>query len=386
MNDSQPIVPWLRHLSRMIPPSGVVLVGAGRGTGEWVEFLSGLPDTMSILVEADPVEFRFLESMVSGRPAWRFHNQVISKEAGLVDFHETSISSENSLVAPEQLREFWPNLTARQVVPRQAIALDEILSGVEVNWLLVDCLPALPLIEGASAQLGGIDVMVARVVLSTTAAGLHAASLQALQDSLEQQGFHLQAVEPSRHPSLGHALFVRADCFGSKGVREQLLHAEARIGNLLEEITRAKSQIETLTDEKARAEKEAAERMVRLESLEKSNLELTECQKRMEEEIAETKSQIETLTDEKARAEKEVAGRMVRLEEELTGAKSQIETLADEKSRAEKEAVEKLTRLHALRKSNAELMERQKRMDEEIGRTKIQIGLLEKLFCREHEK
>jgi len=354
MNDSQPIVPWLRHLSQIIPPSGMVLVGAGRGTSEWVEFLSGLPDTMSVLVEADSVNYKFLESMAPGHPSWRFYNEVISKEAGEIDFYETSISSENSLIDPDYLRGFWPNLTAHQITPRQAIALDGLLVDVEASWLFIDCLPALPIIEGADACLGGIDVIVARVVLPATDERLHSASLQALQGSLEAQGFRLQAVEPSRHPALGHALFIRTDCFGNEGARKPLLHAEERIESLLEELARAEQQIEALTNEKSQAEQEAAERRIQLESLEKSNLELKERQQQMDEEIAHAKQQIEALTN--------------------------------EKSQARKEAAERLPELHALRRTNAELMERQKRMDEEITKAKIQIELLEKLFFREPEK
>ena len=44
-----PITPWLQMLSQLMPPTGVLLVGAGAGTGPWVQLLQTLAVPLSLI-------------------------------------------------------------------------------------------------------------------------------------------------------------------------------------------------------------------------------------------------------------------------------------------------------------------------------------------------
>jgi hypothetical protein len=269
MKDNQPIVPWMEHLSQLIPPSGVVYVGAGQGGGDWVRFLSVLDDIPVILVEADPISFKFLESMATGHAGWQIRNEVITQEVANVSFHQTTVSSENSLICTDHLLGIWPNLKLQQVLSLQSLTLEKLLDETPLlfNWLLIDCLPALPIIEGLGDGLDAVDVIAARVIVSNVESALEVATLQSLQDSLGTHGFRLQAVEISRHPSLAHALFIRSDCFGYKDIRQQMAGAEEKVASLSQQLATAEGRIPSLDPQLAAADQVIAERDQRIAGL-----------------------------------------------------------------------------------------------------------------------
>lgn len=258
MKENQPILPWLEHLFQLIPSSGLILVGAGPGNSKWLEYLRERPEIAAKLVEADPVQFKCLERVASNFPNWQISKEVIAQHRGPVAFYQSSLSSENSLIEPDALRGIWPNLTAHQTLDLHAITLEDLLceSPAPVNCLLIDCLPAKSIIESAHAGLDSVNIIVARVVIGVTEGQLASASLCTLQAYMEQCGYRLLSVETTRHPSLGHALFIRGDCLDGHKLKEKNIQIEALSETNLaiearqrlidEELENAKCQIELI--------------------------------------------------------------------------------------------------------------------------------------------
>lgn len=215
---------WLDHLRILCPPTGVVLVGAGAGTGDWVQRLMQWGTHNVTLVEADETQFEHLQHSVAVRDRWHLRKQVIARNAEIVTYHLASNTLESGLLEPESLRSLWPNLKTCQKQTRQAIALADLPQDAQTpaNWLLVDCLPALPIIQGAANQLAAFDVIALRVLLDSQALRSSGATTGELQPALQILGFRCLAIEAGRHPAVGHALFVRDTPAQARQLQQQL--------------------------------------------------------------------------------------------------------------------------------------------------------------------
>lgn len=204
------LLSWLDHLRILMPPRHVTLVGAGNGSGPWVQWLLSRAVPSATLVEADDALIHPLQATVAAASgAWRVRKQVIGPETATVTFHVASVSSESGLLEPESLRSLWPNLKTRQKQTRQAITLDELLQDDEqgANWLIVDCWPALPLLQGGQQALAQMDVALVRTTMGAdTPDTLNPSEVEA---QLVAQGFRAIATDAGRHPGVGHALYVR---------------------------------------------------------------------------------------------------------------------------------------------------------------------------------
>lgn len=204
------LLSWLDHLRILMPPRHVTLVGAGNGSGPWVQWLLSRAVPSATLVEADDALIHPLQATVAAASgAWRVRKQVIGPETATVTFHVASVSSESGLLEPESLRSLWPNLKTRQKQTRQAITLDELLQDDEqsANWLIVDCWPAQPLLQGGLQALSQMDVLIVRTTMGAdTPDTLNPAEVES---ALTEAGFRQIAADAGRHPGVGHALYVR---------------------------------------------------------------------------------------------------------------------------------------------------------------------------------
>lgn len=222
----QSILPWLDMLSQLYPPCGVVLVGAGSGSSSWVQYLMAANWRNVTLIEADEATARSLKATTQSHPSWDVKPHVIGPRSGPIPFYSASLHTESGLLEPETLRSLWPNLKTRTKQTRQAVSLGELLEASPSSWLVVDCLPARSIIEGAVVHLPGIDLIAARVVLDAAQLGEEDGELESLQQLLHVHGFRLLAREAGRHPAIGHALFVR-DTRSDIGVLRQTLEQKA---------------------------------------------------------------------------------------------------------------------------------------------------------------
>jgi len=296
----QAITPWLQLLSQLMPPTGVLLVGAGAGTGPWVQLLQTLAVPSATLVEADDTQFEHLQRSVPQRDGWRLRKQVVGPRTETVTYYQASNAFESGLLAPESLRSLWPNLKTTHKQTRQAIALAELQQDADpaANWLLLDCLPALPIIQGAAQQLAGVDVIAVRVLLNESAPEAEAdssaitisAAADQLQPALQALGFRYLAIETSRHPALGHALFVRDTAAQASQLQRQLS----------QQAQTHQEQTQALAHAKTTAEKLAAACQATLAALQTQHEQLAQEQTKLMAASAELTSAKDQLGDQLA--------------------------------------------------------------------------------------
>lgn len=368
------IIPWLAHLNVLMPPGHIALVGAGNGKGVWVQWLvhqASMP--RATLIEADPLQFatlqRTLNSFGERAQYCEIRNTLVASQPGTTFFFVASNHQESGLLEPHSLLGLWPNLQTEEAKELSAITLDTLLgdpgegaepSMSERHWLVVDCLPAGELLQ-ASSRLDLVDVVIARVLLGELQSIPAGASLGEVSELLQRNGMVQIAVEATRHPGIGYALFVR-DARSALHAQVQTHHSERQKlrlngeeqAKLLQEF---QAQIERLTQAKLIVETESQERVQQLEQLGKVR---DEQAKRVQEHQA----QIEQLTQTKAAADKHLQKRTQQLEqvgkardEQTKLAQdrlAQIEQLTQAKAAADKQSQERAQQLEQLGKARDE--------------------------------
>src|SRR5690606_38343140 len=138
---------------------------------------------------------------------WR---DVVAPKAGATIFHRASNASESGLLPIQDLRELWPNLApGEQVAGDGATTLDALHAeaGTDINWLLLDCLPAAALLQGGAQLLSQVDVALVRVASGLPQEAL--AGQQAVDQVLGEAGMRCVHSQSERHPALAHVLYVR---------------------------------------------------------------------------------------------------------------------------------------------------------------------------------
>jgi hypothetical protein len=202
---------WLDHLRVLEPVLGVVHVGVGNGRAadryaDWgVHF--------AILVEANEDLRDKLVATLRGRDNWTVHSKLVSSREVDMDFFVASNSNESGVLRPEAFAALWRNLNTRERRRLNATTLEAILAvsngGQKVNWAVVDCVPALPVLLGASHCLDRWDVIVARVILDDSKAPDEDASKSRIDEFLSSRGYWCVACHEELQPAIGSALYIR---------------------------------------------------------------------------------------------------------------------------------------------------------------------------------
>jgi len=206
-----PLQDWLEHLRGIAPIAGVVHVGAGNGNcaeqyAEW-----DVP--LAVLVEADEDYREKLSAAARSRPGWRAYIAMIGDDSGECDFHVASNPSESGSLKPENFGALWRNLRTTEIRHVRSFKLDEFVgptTGIAApNWLVVDCFPAVPILQGAAALLDHADVILSRVILDERVLALPGAAKVDVDKSLSGLGYRCIATEEDRQPATGWALYMR---------------------------------------------------------------------------------------------------------------------------------------------------------------------------------
>ncbi len=168
----------------------------------------------AIFVIPDKVHQRSLIPIIEAHPGWSSLRAVVAASAAEREYFNASNPRESGLVSPDSLVCIWRNLKAvsRHIVP--VTTLDVVIKDIAANvpapnWLVVDCLPALPVMQGATSCLEVCDVVMARAVIDESLVIDPSTSLSALDEDLTRRGFRRLAIQEERHPALGTALFAR---------------------------------------------------------------------------------------------------------------------------------------------------------------------------------
>jgi hypothetical protein len=234
---------WLQHLLALTPPTGVTYVGAGNGSNPWIKLLQDAKAPNVTLVEGDDMQYQQLQRGLVVPENWRLVRNVVAAESSPVVFYRASIGGESGLLEPEGLRLLWPNIQTRDKQTRHAVILSELLQETAGggNWLFVDCLPALPLIQGAASQLDNIEVIVARMLLDDSGMPASLSDQRPLQDWLNENGFRLLIKQEGHHPALGYGLFVRDQQSSANHLRIQVCEATKKQQELDQQLSQARS-------------------------------------------------------------------------------------------------------------------------------------------------
>ena len=368
------IIPWLEHLNVLMRPRNIALVGAGNGKGIWAQWLAHQASESRVtLIEAEPLRYsmlqRTLDSLGERAQHCEIRNTLVGTEQGTASFFVASSQQESGLLEPRSLLSLWPNLQTEEVKELSAMPLDTLIGDAsedvgqslgEGHWMVIDCLPAAALLR-ASNKLDLVDVVVARVLLGERHAVPDGTSLQEVAELLQQQGMPQIAVEGTRHPGIGYALFVR-DARAALHVQVRTHHSECQKlrlngeeqARLLQEF---QAQIERLTQAKLVVETQSQERFLQLEQLSKA---CDEQAKLAQERLTQT----EQLTQAKAVAEKLSQERAQQVEQ-LTKARdeqaklvqerlAQTEQLTQAKAAADRQLQERAQQLEQVGKASDE--------------------------------
>lgn len=205
------LIPCLEQLLLLIPPKHVTLVGAGNGQGALVQWLSKLENSIT-LVEALEQNFKALQNQKKNGALLnaKLENRVVAPLAGSSQFFVHSIAAENGLLSVTHLKKLWPNLELVSSMPSKAVQLVHFLNEeFDHQWLFIDCLPAASLIQScAPSILSKVDVVLVRAVVSADR-DEHLAGAYLDEVTGVLPGFIQCVLQPSIHPEIYYALFVR---------------------------------------------------------------------------------------------------------------------------------------------------------------------------------
>jgi YD repeat-containing protein len=200
------------QLRRFDSITGIVHVGSGFGTGAMHQWRTwDVP--RALLIEADAERSAWIDTALADNPGWRCVSDVISAADGEVEFFVASNPAESGLLEPESLRAVWPNLHTVEKRKVAARRLDSVFGDLPVawspDWLLIDCLPALPILRGAEKAIDHVSVVWLRAILGDASEPARGATLAEIESHLAVLAFRLAAVAEGTHPAIGEALFVR---------------------------------------------------------------------------------------------------------------------------------------------------------------------------------
>lgn len=366
-----PSLATLRQVFALVfPMRGVVVVGAGRGQG-----LEDFRSAASVLlVDARRECIEPLQKRCLALPNATAVQAVIAARSGAAVFHFASKPDESALITPESLQPLWRNLTTNSVDEVEAVTLPDLLASLapepdfRCNWLVIDCLPALSVLEGARGLVDDVDVIELRCVRDGAVAVEGGVGLESAEQWLEARGFHLAAQFEETLPQLCKAVFCR-----------DVSKLGAKVGDLENDLAqlkrRSEEQLRLLSAEseaKSAAEKLATDLQTQLDALSTENAALTAAR--------------DAALKEKAAL---AAARDAALKEKdaLTSARDaahkEKEALAAEHDALAKANTSLAAECSVLKQTIAETQHRQQQFEEELLKANDQLELIKALLLPE---
>ena len=209
MISSQEPTQWLTHLSVLLPINRALVVGAGRGTSEWIKWLKKQSIERVVLVEADTTAYVSLQKAIANQVGWESKNDIFAEKTGDVDFYSTSLSSENGLLHPSKLIKVWPNIKIKQQQKQYALSFNDAMKKYHLHpdLLIINCFGIQSLLGDAFDVLKHVNIVVAKVTQNLEE--LPETDLNVLVQYMEHHNFKLVQAEPIRHHSIAYAVFVK---------------------------------------------------------------------------------------------------------------------------------------------------------------------------------
>ena len=200
----------------IFPPQAVIHIGAGIGNGEmhlWRQWQ--VP--AALILDADEARLDWATKAAEENPAWQIRCAVLAQTDGEVDYYHASNPAEDGLIPSEKLAVLWPNLRTSKQTRCQAQRLDNLLSEESLValresasvWVLINCLSALSILQGAGNELDRWSVLWLRVQLNPLIEDQTVGTLKDIEDFLEPHGYRCIYIAEGNHPAIGEAMFVR---------------------------------------------------------------------------------------------------------------------------------------------------------------------------------
>ena len=240
----------LTTLGFALPPSSFIHVGIGDGVGAscvWMDW--GIQNVL--VVEADASRLQKAKDVLVARGyGANFKGAMAARVAVVgdgdsdkdgektddVSFYKASHPRESGLINPEALRGFWPSLSLGSTSAMKAVSVDGVwqsflldkeaqvesdqidVDGKQdgLNWLVVDCLAGVVILEGASEVLKDTAVVCVRALRDVTKVSskqpptlLLESGVEHLDVHLGSLGFRRVAFVADSHPDVGYGVYCR---------------------------------------------------------------------------------------------------------------------------------------------------------------------------------
>lgn len=384
-------------LQQLFPPASVVVAGANRLSPVWLDW-PGVGAERIVLIDAQNDRLQAIQRHLPHTRAWQTCEAVLDATDGTATFHMLSHANESGLLPAASLHALWPNVHTVQTMERNTSRLDSLLashpglSNGTAGWLVIDCLPALRVLQGALRHLQHCSVVAVRVLVNAAGqAGIPDVSLEAARALLEPAGLQHAFNLEETHPDIVTALFVRhtdaAERLQAEATRDGLLHRitelEGKIAALIEERSdlthaweadiQAKTQAITARDAEAQATAEA---------MKARDLALSQLQQK--------DAQIATLTHENtelaAAHDAAMNARDTAAAEQSAALDARDKTIAQltlERDQARQQHSAQAARMQQLEAENADAHHRHQLMQDEMVKAEGQIELIKDLLLRE---
>ena len=396
MLSNQSLQSWVDHLRAIFPITAIVHVGVGSGHilthyAEW-----GV--SCALLIEAEETLFQQLASATQMQEGLIAHKALISDKECSKTFFLASNPNEHGVIKPENFTDLWRNLKTQEERQIDSKTLESVLNSqntlaAPVNWCVIDCLPALQVLQGTGKFIEGLEVIITRAILKEERCSEIGASKNELDIFLASQGFYCIALEEERQPALGSLVYIRnwknkyrvtnvqlealtgekrtlqeSQDHHAKLASERQVQLEQLILSRDEETTKyqgLQQQLEAIGKLKDEAVKESEELRVQLEALRGEKRTLQESRDHHGKLASERQLQMEQLT-------------LLRDEEtkKSQGQQQQLEAIGKLKDEAEKESKELKIQLEALTGEKRTLQESRDHHGKLASERQVEISAL----------
>ncbi|WP_373976097.1 hypothetical protein NT239_04790 [Chitinibacter sp. SCUT-21] len=255
---------WLEALRTLMPPRGLLHVGAGNGS-------SSIPYTdwdveRLFLIDADESSLPALKKITDPHIGWESHALLLGDKTAETSFYIASNPAESGLLPAESWSKIWRNLSCREErhLPQQLLDTFIQEANAEINWLVLACLPALPLLEGAQETLQQCDVLVIRTQLEGC---MPSADKSAIDSHLAKHSLFPQAVWLERNPKVGMVLYIRDQAARLAHEQEHIIQLSAANIALQEQLEAQRKSLAALELSKASLQKQLQDELDLAEQL-----------------------------------------------------------------------------------------------------------------------
>lgn len=272
----------LEYLNLFHPCNGVLVVGSGGGS--WVDLIASWDAEDVILVEADEKLIERMKKFHTLPREWKVVNALVYKDHTQCEYYHTSNAAASCLEHPDTLSAIWPNLSINSVEVRESVSIPTLLEEVDaqnINWLIIDCTPALKLLQEGVSTVVQCDVVVARVLKEEKSV---------LDAWMQEQGLHSATYFEENNPQVVMVVYV-------KEWHTQLSHLQTQSEETRKELEQLDKTLTEKTKQLTERQQQASELQKKINDTEAANENYKQRQTMLEDELKKAEMQIEIIKD-----------------------------------------------------------------------------------------